>query len=437
MYSIVSFGTSANGKAYGYAEFLCETEVDLDVLLTGNGDVAPGSLAHIIASGNEYVLSPQKQWILRSTNSQTEVPSQLAKGAITWKETLKMTPRFSLFEAKEAMAIASYGDYLYVGGAYGLQKFNVIKEHNVAVAKNQFFSQVNMSGHRIYQMAVSKDGNHLYVAHRLTSPGYTGEEYAGALSIFSTNDLSLEKQIPYNAKCSGVELNADKTMLALNMQLGGFALYDISTAPADPTLLYEYRARDGQQAEEWQKGEFLAVGDKQYYVVAGYTDGIHIYDITAPASTTEVARWEVNDGTAIHHVFDVTISYPYIYATIAPIVTLVNTEDVHYGVVVLDVSDMANITSEVYDMDTEDINLYAAGDPMPCEIERYGDKLLLNNGDKGVAVFSVLEDGTAQYRGCIPCDGEPVHSLHTTADGRIFVGCAYVNPANVRLFRGV
>lgn len=355
----------------------------------------------------------------------------------TWKQTLSSTPQFMHVETTEAKCMCTYDKYLYVCGGYRFEQWDISCEFAPKlVAKAYPLSGLNM---RAYQMAITNDGAYIYMAARLTSPGYTGEEFAGGLFIMDTSTLEIVNRIEYNAKTSGVEMSADETLMAVNLQVGGLVFYDIGNDRVNPVQLYEHREEDGQITNEYQRGEFVAIDDCLYYIVAGFSDGIRIWDCTNKDNISLVSFVSIveNMGLDGAHVFDVTINYPYVYATIAPWTNLVNTEGAYYGLEVLDISDMSNILTKFIPIDAEDINMYGASDPKPCEIERIGTRLILNNGDKGVAIYTIEDGANPIYRGCVPCGGEEAHGLHVTRDGRLFVGNAFVEPFKVRMFRGV
>lgn len=62
-YKQVSF--SKDGKPYNYAEFLCDTDDDINNLPTNeNGKCAIGSMAFVVSSSSKYVLSPLNKWVV-------------------------------------------------------------------------------------------------------------------------------------------------------------------------------------------------------------------------------------------------------------------------------------------------------------------------------------------------------------------------------------
>lgn len=56
-----------NGKPFNYAEFLCDTENDIENLPTNEkGKCAIGSRAFVISSNGEYILSPKNKWVINN-----------------------------------------------------------------------------------------------------------------------------------------------------------------------------------------------------------------------------------------------------------------------------------------------------------------------------------------------------------------------------------
>ena len=52
---------------YNYREIFCDTEAEKNNIQIGN--MCPGSVVYIIATGNVYILNSQKQWILQGETS--------------------------------------------------------------------------------------------------------------------------------------------------------------------------------------------------------------------------------------------------------------------------------------------------------------------------------------------------------------------------------
>lgn len=417
------------------------TESDYEykrISFTANAIVNKVSKATELAGQNKTSIEELTSDVEETKSVIAEIETAVAQNDVmSWRSALARMPQFMYTETTEAKCITTYGNYLYVCGAYRMEKWDVSIEFNPQLISKAYpLSGLSM---KAYQMCTSKDGQYLYMAARLRTPGYTGEAFAGGLFILKTEDMSVVKRIEYNAKASGVEMNKEGTLLAVNLQLGGWVLYDIASNAAEPIELFRKTETAGQQTIEYQKGEFLSIGDNSYYTVAGYIDGIKIWNITDTSNATLVTtieNWNIS-GLENSHVFDVTIRYPYVYCTIAPITTYVNTEGAPYGILVLDITDLSDIKNTFVQIPVSDINIYSAGDPNPCEIEQYKNKLILNNGNQGLAVFDITDESNPVYRGCIPCDSEEAHSLHVTKDGRLFVGTAYIEPFTVRIFRGI
>lgn len=264
-------------------------------------------------------------------------------------------------------------------------------------------------------------------------------------------------------KPSGFVIDKETNRIFIGCQLYGWMCYDISD-PRNPTMLYAYSPLDevivtainGSDLSstcgpiEYQNGCVFTQDSRKYYAAAGYVDGIHIWDVTDISQPAELKNdivsgnygvfWQFRVKTAAWnttaHLFDVEVKNGLMYATIAPTTNHGNDQDRISGLLVLNISDLSTPTYKFYPINAADWNFYQKiGDVKPSHLLITDDKVLLNNGNKGIAVYDNSGDEPV-YCGCIPSGGDEIYQMVKTADGRLVSGC-HIAPYNFLIHRGV
>lgn len=249
----------------------------------------------------------------------------------------------------------------------------------------------------------------------------------------------------------------------ISCQLYGWMCYNIKD-PVAPTLLYAYSPLDESVVVsingadlsskcgpiEYQNGCIFMKNENTYYTCAGYVDGIHVWDVTDISAPTEIKNdivtgdyglfWQFrikeNKWNTFAHLFDVEVIGNKMYATVAPTTTHGNDEERIAGLIVLDIEDLSAPTYKYYPISKKDWNYYRKiGDVKPSHLLVTADKILLNNGNKGIAVYDNSGDEPV-YRGCITSDGDEIYQMVKTDDGRLISGC-HIAPYNFRINRGI
>ena len=88
----------------------------------------------------------------------------------------------------------------------------------------------------------------------------------------------------------------------------------------------------------------------------------------------------------------------------------------------LNISDLNNISKELIVIDPNDISTnQSKNDPCPTRIAKYGNTLFLNNRDKGVAVFELINHKPV-YKGIINVPNSCVNAVSVSNQGVIFTG---------------
>lgn len=347
------------------------------------------------------------------------------------------------------------GRYLYHTGnsSYAVSKIDVgIESAPTQIAK--------IGGHKnCYPREMSAGNGYLYVPYR-DNKSATGTSFdantdvGGYLDIIKLSDFTLVKTITYPRKPlnpndgkgvryfgkSHYTATYENKYLCVTLQMGGWLLYDISTTPENPQLLYEYDNREqcyidnvgGKGYAEFQQPAFFSDGEKVYLAIAGYDrDLLNIYDIsntTVPncVYTCNLRELYNNNLTKPYlHTLGIAVLYPYIYCTVAPYPGKAIGMTME-GVAVVNVADINNISVTLHAMPDSDRATESTGEPAPCSIALKENYLFTDNAEKGFAVWTITNPTIPTYVGNIST-GTQVCSVHTTDDGRIFCGSTYKN----------
>ena len=348
------------------------------------------------------------------------------------------------------------GRYLYHTGnsSYAVSKIDVgIESAPTQIAK--------IGGHKnFYPREMSAGNGYLYIPYR-DNKAATGTSFdantdiGGYLDIIKLSDFTLVRTITYPRKPlnpndgkgvryfgkSHYTATYKDKYLCVTQQMGGWLLYDISTTPENPQLLYEYDNREqcyidnvgGKGYAEFQQPAFFDNGNGNVYLaIAGYDrDLLKIYDLTTPTAPTCVytcnlrALYNGNLTTPYLHTLGVAVSYPYIYCTVAPYPGKAIGMTME-GLAVVNVADINNISVTLHAMPDSDRATESTGEPAPCSIALRENYLFTDNAEKGFAVWTITNPAIPTYVGNIST-GTQVCSVQTTDDGRIFCGSTYKN----------
>lgn len=334
--------------------------------------------------------------------------------------------------------VAVEDDFVYLfrhGMAY---KLDVSDEENpVVVAQNNYSKSVSAK----YATAVQINGDYIYVGNRIYAGGYPTEEEeakltAGALVVLKKSDLSVVSEKPLGKKVSGMVMNGN--LLVVNLQMRGWAIYDV-TNPPEPVKIDEIYFETG----EIQNGEIFEVGEKVYYAAAGFGDGIRMYDITEfadyagnpesfkkpPTIGDDNLLWYYHfysHGIGGNHTYDLTVKYPYVYATIAAMKSEKENEDRIQGILTFDITNVEEMPkSHIISMiANEDKNgMTTSSDTHPSIICRVGEWLVVNNDSNGIACFDIgTNPEVPEYVGTYnPFEGSCVYRITADEEGRLFL----------------
>lgn len=340
-------------------------------------------------------------------------------------------------------ALCADGDYLYCSGnlKQAISKIDISEEAKPVLIKT-------VGGHEgFYARGMSKGNGYLYVPYRDNAFGpktTQKNDVGGYLDIIRLSDFSLANTITYSRKELTVKGHTlyfgkshytatyNNSLLCVTQQIGGWSLYDISSTPENPKLLYEYDCReraydsDGTGFEEYQQPTFFSDGEKVYLAIAGYDrDLIRIYDVTTPDSPTLVYScnirnlWNGDLKSKSLHTMGIACSYPYIYCTIAPYPNKSNGETME-GVAVVDVSNINEVSVSLFKIPNIYRHQYNKGETSPANITISGNYLFMDNYDKGVSMWNISDPEYPVYIKNIPVNSNVCSVL--ADNNKLFIG---------------
>lgn len=332
-------------------------------------------------------------------------------------------------------------NYVYLCRQGIIYKIDVTDINNPVVVNQTSYSK-DVSAK--FATGVKINGDYIYIGNRLQKAAYpTPEEEenleAGAFAVLKKDDLSLVSITPLGQKVSGMAMY--KNLLIVNLQMLGWSIYDVTDA-RNPIMLERVVYERGKSYET-QGGEIFEHNGKVYYAVAGFGDGIRMYDITAFAEYTEnpeafeavpgIGENELlwfyhfySHGIGGNHTYDLTVKYPYVYATIATTKSQKENPDRVQGILTLDITNVEKAPKTHYlsMIAVEDKNeMFTSADTEPSIICRLDNWLIVNNDRKGIACFDIGKTpGTPEYVTTYnPFEGSCVFRMMFDEKGRLFL----------------
>lgn len=245
----------------------------------------------------------------------------------------------------------------------------------------------------------------------------------GKLIVVNKKELKLEKEL--NLDLKGTSSLVRGNLLLVNC-LRGYNIYNIEN-PTCPKLVSWHRP---ESYTEFQNCDYFEKEGQKYVVICNYNLGFTIVDITDETSPRVVLE-DLNedlkyDGISLNKIsynFDVVADYPYLYFTASTMRPYLNTENDIRGVVVVDISDFNNITKKIIAIPKEDLTEISNGDTRPTRLVKKGNRLIVNNADKGVLIFDVLDKSTPKYVGRFDVPGTySINAIFKLPNGNIIFG---------------
>lgn len=244
----------------------------------------------------------------------------------------------------------------------------------------------------------------------------------GKLVVLNKKTLKIEQLYNLDLKGTGSAIIGNALVVAL---MGGFNVYDVSN-PAEPRLVKWYRP---SSRKEFQQCVSYRHNGRNYVVICNYSSGYTIVDVTDLNNVT-VVKEEGYFGSTYENVFlnkksrnyGVAVKYPYLYFTHFTERDYAGTDKDLRGIVVVNISDLDNTTKKFVGIPAADISTNKKGYPCPTRVVFVKNRLLLNNGDKGIAVMDVSDPANPVYKKTVEISGaSSVYSI-TYSNGNVFVG---------------
>lgn len=243
----------------------------------------------------------------------------------------------------------------------------------------------------------------------------------GQLIVLRKSDLTVVKTFYSDIKYTGTAIYGNT--LFVN-GLTGYNIYDISL-PENPKLVSWHRT---STYKEYQGLDIFTAYDRVYAFLCNYTQGYTIVDLTDPAHSTIITENRLGtESEPFSHTFnfDVCVKYPYAYTTLATSTAYLGSQDDKRGILVYDLSNLNLITNNYVSLPNSEYYTYKSiGDQMPNRIALYNNFVVVNNSEKGVAIFDISENaGNPKYKGSILKDNDNVVASEVAFDreGDLFV----------------
>lgn len=245
----------------------------------------------------------------------------------------------------------------------------------------------------------------------------------GKLLILNKTNLNIENELNLDLKGTS-SLISGNTLLVNCLQ--GYNIYNIEN-PTIPKLISWHRP---QEYKEFQNCAYFENEGKKYVVVCNYNLGFTIIDITeedAPKLVLEDINNDLKyDNVSLSKIsynFDVVADFPYLYFTASTMRPYLNTDSDIRGITVMNISDFTHITKKLITVPKEDLTENSNGDTRPTRIEKKGNRLIVNNTDKGVLIFDVKDRENPKYVGRIDIPGtNSINAIFKLPNGNIVFG---------------
>lgn len=294
--------------------------------------------------------------------------------------------------------IISEKDTLYSFGYYGVKKLlqsNELEELN----RNNEICNNTFIGGLVARSGVLFD-QYIYVACRSFYPYNTSsnKNYVnGRLYVLNRNDLKVIKAFDSDIKLVCAQVYKNKLFVS---GLGGFNIYDLSK-PNNPRMIYQHRSK---KYKEFQGYCFFNSDTDDYLAFTHFRQGISIWNITDTKHPYLIKSLSLQDSLSGDSVlpkdvqcFNIVSNYPFLYATIAPIVENIGTENDRRGIMVYNVSKLNDVQQKFIEIPQKDWYKKAIGDPEPSYISLYENRIYTNFGEKGIAVFDITNPAIPKY----------------------------------------
>lgn len=257
----------------------------------------------------------------------------------------------------------------------------------------------------------------------------------GKLVVLNKKDLSVVNVYHLDLKGTELHVRDDKLIMSL---LRGFNIYDIAD-PQNPKLTFTHRYPG---YKECQGIDTYETNGRTYAFICNYSLGFTIVDIT-DANNPKIEI--INEDAVIYngvsqktkaYNFDVVVNYPYAYLTHCTTQYYIGTDADYRGVLAVDLSSLEdNMKSKLAIVPFDHLYNKMSGDHCPISIDKYGNTLYIDNGEKGLLLFDISDKSSPVFHGKVDTgEKSQVGTLRTTKDGRIFIS-ENGNDCKLKLYR--
>lgn len=300
--------------------------------------------------------------------------------------------------------IDSDNEYIYSGGRNCVAKYDI----NTGELTKAYTFKTNSDQTPYDFTGVKINGDYIYACSRQNLAGEASNENNETLGDLYVFDKELNLISKTDLKAKGARIFTYENIMIVAKQLYGFNIYDIST-PSEPHLMYEYAPNT---YEEFQGGQIIERNGSLYYVVGDFGFAVLIFDITdtvnsyGAADAKLVGTFKFNQFAELKnnvHTYDLIVDYPTIYATVATVTeSNFGAENDYRGIITLNFDEIIDKTAsgklkeisytitQIPDEYLEKIN--TLGDTRPTRMTKYGNYLITNCSESGLAVFKINGD---------------------------------------------
>ena len=312
--------------------------------------------------------------------------------------------------------------------AYDIQMVDY-EYNNTTISASGNMGAFRDTGNKIIYIAhMAYYNGYLYVALRAGGNPSNTSAPNSLLAVIDTSNMQTTKLFAGADRICTLTIDTTMSipMLIVGERRGGFSIYDI-TDPALPVKKVSIAA--SSSSVEFQHSCTYTDNDSNHYIAFGnYVSGAIGYLVTIENSNitlTEAWKW---DSTQLQQVgenlncFAVAVRWPYAYVTISPINSSRQNGDLTMGIATLDLSNLTQGVPQFlgfsripekdcgdwavrvsYTKNTSNVYQYeyvATGDPHPDFIRIIGNNIYINNQNKGIAVFNIVDDKLV-YKGLV------------------------------------
>ncbi len=325
--------------------------------------------------------------------------------------------------------IISEKDTLYSFGYYGIRKWLSDNEGNLTqLAENDEFCKNRFVGRLMGRSGIIR-GDYIYVIARSYLGGPTelksDDYFNGKIIVMRKKNLTTVQEINSDIKLIEAKIYGESMVVS---GLKGFDIYDITDA-SHIKKVHEVR---NERFTEYQGFEIFEKEDSTYIAFARFAEGLSLWNMTIRDSVYKVRDIPIQSISTKQgnmpnglHLFRVLLKYPYLYATIAPMSSYFESAYDRRGIVTFDLSNLDSIRTYVTFIPKTNYYTTKIGDCQPTHLDIYNNKLYTNFGEKGVAVFDLIQPFKPRFEKIMSINNKMILPIHINQRGLLFSGNYY------------